>query len=1424
MPEPGFLRAVEVLTDALLTPQEFARHKPSPDQMTLRWVTIHPHGDGEEGRRIQINTETGEIEKGFGAGKTMHEAFAPKSGTLAASETTAAPSRKWYGMTYRPPALGAIPKGEYEHKPHPDFRHGQISYNEPLSQEMQDAYELTPIHEDGDIPAVAKSVGAAMGKYAGEYAKPQNAQLLDDQLSLERIRKLLGHVDKEKLKAEFRKQFGQESDADRIESEASSIADGVQKQKQRSMIYQADDKERLAEKHGKPLDAYHDLPFDDWMRIRAESDGSQNPDDAILSKYPSLAEPPKQAEMSEMVRAAAGYQLHGMRNEPDDRAAWREHSQHMTKSAIDGWLMKKFGIDSATARAVSNAAGEMNPFTTEGAGTVGGQGVKWNHNTPEPTMEELGDMPWMKPDAAAKDDRLTPQGAIRTLKEKISDAESRIPKLESAISNESGKEYKSNSGRIAKKDQFGEYIGEQSIGDVNEKRRANKVESLKRQLAEAKSDLGSYRNQLENLVRQHGDPDAPPPGEVDKDGYPVFSKEEDDDLRNFLLGGGDKNPESPSLPPEIAAKYPSLAEPEPDPSKMSLADKLAWQKANPGKGRIKSPEVKPKPKQMASVSGAKYEFVKDNGDGTATVRNEQGDEFSTDPGEPWSLDAPEKSGQVSPSPEKSAGERKPFKPEGIPGEQMGLFDQDAGGQKSLFNVVKPDKKSKKASVAAPSELEKIGDEHKARSEESAPLPGQKSIEDEPMIAGMTLDEAADLASRHHPEDRQSLRDKIQKRPSAWVQALQGYQAAEKTQRSSDAKESRDSMWKPNEGQQKVLDLIQKHGGKFDKDRDYPMKNLPGFEHKAANTQALLKRGLLERHEMGDKIHYTVNQPNPAQKSIRGLATKPKNTAEADEKIASQKMASDFLQESRDEKEQAKRKERVSQWRSGFTGSPKENNASGDIARHDWEKALQNGVSPKRLSEMVDSAVQAGALDAGVGKHLKSRFSIEDQYPSLKGFVPPTINSELDAMSAEQEAERLRRSGDSEKADVIMDAVRSYDTKNPQALQDKEKEDALRAREKERKSLERAEKKANGKGAWLPPPIKAELQLRNQKRREKFEAQWSDDWKPENHVKIAADDISKLRKQDVYRLMENATGDRRAKMAEYIRQNRPELAGEVQDSLDDLGGDSAASEPARAAEPLVGRSKPAQGSLSSIRSAMKSKIAELEAKEASETKRLTAEKSRAKGAAKKDAIDDQWRAMKDDLSKQRQAVMQSHLKEIESHPEYQQEKAESSRKAKEMQAASQAEDAARANDGDKANWEHIQKNGGYEAVRDSLSADIKSLKSRLAKTKDANKWKLESNLASRERDLERVNALNEKFGSKQFSRKAPHEELIHHLHEAMNHDGKCCYEKEEGEDDIADHVPADHRHMDKAVHELCRHLGASHPELQAAYENYTAAME
>ena len=53
------------------------------------------------------------------------------------------------------------------------------------------------------------------------------------------------------------------------------------------------------------------------------------------------------------------------------------------------------------------------------------------------------------------------------------------------------------------------------------------------------------------------------------------------------------------------------------------------------------------------------------------------------------------------------------------------------------------------------------------------------------------------------------------------------------------------------------------------------------------------------------------------------------------------------------------------------------------------------------------------------------------------------------------------------------------------------------------------------------------------------------------IKIAADDITKLRKVDVFRVLDSCNVYERKAVSEYITSNRPDLAVEVADSLSDI---------------------------------------------------------------------------------------------------------------------------------------------------------------------------------------------------------------------------------------------------------------------------------
>lgn len=56
---------------------------------------------------------------------------------------------------------------------------------------------------------------------------------------------------------------------------------------------------------------------------------------------------------------------------------------------------------------------------------------------------------------------------------------------------------------------------------------------------------------------------------------------------------------------------------------------------------------------------------------------------------------------------------------------------------------------------------------------------------------------------------------------------------------------------------------------------------------------------------------------------------------------------------------------------------------------------------------------------------------------------------------------------------------------------------------------------------------------------------------EQLVKIAADSVEKLRKSDVFRVLDECPAQKRKKLADYISTKRPDLKQEVEESLNDI---------------------------------------------------------------------------------------------------------------------------------------------------------------------------------------------------------------------------------------------------------------------------------
>ena len=124
------------------------------------------------------------------------------------------------------------------------------------------------------------------------------------------------------------------------------------------------------------------------------------------------------------------------------------------------------------------------------------------------------------------------------LQSQLSDVEAQEESARKELADWKGRQYKSNPGRIGKKDEFGEFVGTQSIGSVNEKRRASAIKQAQRKLEDAQELRSKLQSQLDKLGP---DPDAAKPSDENEG----LSQGQQDDYLAFLLGDSS----------EPAAKY-----------------------------------------------------------------------------------------------------------------------------------------------------------------------------------------------------------------------------------------------------------------------------------------------------------------------------------------------------------------------------------------------------------------------------------------------------------------------------------------------------------------------------------------------------------------------------------------------------------------------------------------------------------------------------------------------------------------------------------------------------------------------------------------------------------------------------------------------------------------------------------------------------
>ena len=120
---------------------------------------------------------------------------------------------------------------------------------------------------------------------------------------------------------------------------------------------------------------------------------------------------------------------------------------------------------------------------------------------------------------------------------------------------------------------------------------------------------------------------------------------------------------------------------------------------------------------------------------------------------------------------------------------------------------------------------------------------------------MTAEEMAKVAARHG-QDFEEARRKIQARPTAWIQAVEGWLAAEKAERRAKQRAYREAKWARSERQTRLLTLL-RHNSRWPLDND-----LPNSRYYAASMRALARRHLITRVVHVDDVEYRLHSVMP----------------------------------------------------------------------------------------------------------------------------------------------------------------------------------------------------------------------------------------------------------------------------------------------------------------------------------------------------------------------------------------------------------------------------------------------------------------------------------------------------------------------------------------------------------------------------------
>ena len=84
-------------------------------------------------------------------------------------EANDAPKEHTYGAALRPPGYASVPDGFVSFGPHPDFRHGTVTYPRRLTLEEQRHFDLVKIPNDADVAALVEALIERLGEHAGAW-------------------------------------------------------------------------------------------------------------------------------------------------------------------------------------------------------------------------------------------------------------------------------------------------------------------------------------------------------------------------------------------------------------------------------------------------------------------------------------------------------------------------------------------------------------------------------------------------------------------------------------------------------------------------------------------------------------------------------------------------------------------------------------------------------------------------------------------------------------------------------------------------------------------------------------------------------------------------------------------------------------------------------------------------------------------------------------------------------------------------------------------------------------------------------------------------------------------------------------------------------------------------------------------------------